>query len=509
MYNLLLLTLFAALSHACGMTRDEVINRARGIPGSQTADLNAQNVQNVKAVFSESQWNSVLTHVNSEYYTYNALLKAVARFPDFCADTSTCSTELAFAFAHFSQETGAHAGGEEWKQTFKFGKEAARPDGSRPNYIDWSQHYYTPAAGKNYFGRGAKQLSWNYNYGPFSYFMYGNKDTLLNDPDLLLEEDKIITSALFFYMLPQAPKPSMHDVILGCWTPPNGGSLTLGQKFAWTTSIINGAVECPDAAGQNRAETRFNYFVKWAEYFNVAGRPASGSFSSNDCKDLPDFSTTDSVSSLQLYYKKDVTFADSCGCELVSFAKGGSTDFFVILGQLGSCEVHNCGQTGGSSPCRIGEKNVDECEGKGYHLGGTSRCGTGWLDADRKCGKRCSANYHCPDGETCFGGMSLLKCNTIRCAKVDNKFHLIDGSCGNLCDGTDALCEDGQKCYHDLDHCDAFHLTDKTKRCGASWTDANNKCGTLCEGTDFNCPSGEGCFAGLNAATCNGNGRRL
>ena len=33
---------------------------------------------------------------------------------------------------------------------------------------------YPCSPGKQYYGRGAKQLSWNYNYGAFSVAMFGD-----------------------------------------------------------------------------------------------------------------------------------------------------------------------------------------------------------------------------------------------------------------------------------------------------------------------------------------------
>ena len=38
---------------------------------------------------------------------------------------------------------------------------------------------YPCSPGKQYYGRGAKQLSWNYNYGAFSVAMFGDVHTLL------------------------------------------------------------------------------------------------------------------------------------------------------------------------------------------------------------------------------------------------------------------------------------------------------------------------------------------
>uniref|UniRef100_A0AC35G6J6 Glycoside hydrolase family 19 catalytic domain-containing protein n=1 Tax=Panagrolaimus sp. PS1159 TaxID=55785 RepID=A0AC35G6J6_9BILA len=71
-----------------------------------------------------------------------------------------------------------------------------------------------------YFGRGPFQLSWNYNYGQFQHFLALNdiKVDLLSEPHLLLEKmdpPLAMLSAIWFYMTPQPPKPSMHDIIMG------------------------------------------------------------------------------------------------------------------------------------------------------------------------------------------------------------------------------------------------------------------------------------------------------
>ncbi len=42
----------------------------------------------------------------------------------------------------------------------------------------------------SYFGRGAKQLSYNYNYGPFSDAMYGDVRPLLDKPELVADTDE-------------------------------------------------------------------------------------------------------------------------------------------------------------------------------------------------------------------------------------------------------------------------------------------------------------------------------
>ena len=60
-----------------------------------------------------------------------------------------------------------------------------KQDGLKNMYADTeSQKKYPPVKNVYYFGRGPKQLSWNYNYGQFSEAWFGNKSTLLNHPEL-------------------------------------------------------------------------------------------------------------------------------------------------------------------------------------------------------------------------------------------------------------------------------------------------------------------------------------
>jgi len=69
---------------------------------------------------------------------------------------------------------------------------------------------------------------------------------LLRDPDMVAREGYIaMTAGLWFYMTPQNPKPSMHDVMTGNFEP---NSVDLANKiyasFGTTTNILNGGLEC-------------------------------------------------------------------------------------------------------------------------------------------------------------------------------------------------------------------------------------------------------------------------
>lgn len=41
-------------------------------------------------------------------------------------------------------------------------------------YVDAGSTDYPPVEGRSYYGRGVIQLSWNYNYGAFSSWMFDN-----------------------------------------------------------------------------------------------------------------------------------------------------------------------------------------------------------------------------------------------------------------------------------------------------------------------------------------------
>jgi hypothetical protein len=93
----------------------------------------------------------------------------------------------------------------------------------------------------------------------------------------------------------------------------------------------------------------------------------------------------------------------------------------------------------------------------------TVRCGTDWLDAERKCHAPCTSIEHCKQSESCWGGLTATACQLLAIADAANA----------------------------------------TSRCGMSWPDANTKCGSPCF-TKLHCSSkGEGCYAGLSVRPCN------
>ena len=123
--------------------------------------------------------------------------------------------------------------------------------------------------GKQYFGRGSKQLTWNYNYGAFSVAMYGRPGVLLEKPSLVSDTWLNFASALWFFVTPQPPKPSMQHVIDGTWQPNSADSAAgISPGFGATINVINGGYEC-GAPGNRQSENRQKYYRKYCRTFGL------------------------------------------------------------------------------------------------------------------------------------------------------------------------------------------------------------------------------------------------
>lgn len=156
--------------------------------------------------------------------------------------------ELAAFLANISHETGegrVPSPGGELPWGLFWNEEIAYMNTTTVNYAEANANF-PPVEGKSYHGRGPMQLSWNYNYGLFSGIIYGTKDKLLEQPDLIVKEGRLgFMTAILFWMTPQPPKPSAHDVMVGNWTP-SESDIAKGLTpagFGITIMIINGNLE--------------------------------------------------------------------------------------------------------------------------------------------------------------------------------------------------------------------------------------------------------------------------
>lgn len=269
-------------------TRDNAVVEAI-VPGAAS---NPANVRRVESILNQAQWNHLFPLANDEY-TYTRFLRAVGKFEGICADypdgrnaEAICRKSLATMFAHFTQETGAHdpnSAIEQWRQGLYFVREAGCSEtGPGCGYNaecspdtwqgkTWPCGRDTSGQFKKYYGRGAKQLSYNYNYGPFSEALFGDVRVLLDDPDRVATSWLNLASAGFFFVYPQSPKPSMLHVVDGTWVP-NGHDLSLGiaPGFGATTNIINGGIECnTQGAEKPQSLNRIAYYQGLAGYLQV------------------------------------------------------------------------------------------------------------------------------------------------------------------------------------------------------------------------------------------------
>lgn len=246
---------------------------------------NPLNVKRVEALIPEQKFQYYFS-VRHPSYTYQRFLQAIAKFPGICDDYTDgrnadqiCRRSLSTMFAHFAQETGGHSitqyGIEEWRQALVHVREMGCTEtgtgcGYNTECTDpvfngvWTCGKNADGSFKKYFGRGAKQLSYNYNYGPFSQVMFsGDQTKLLNDPDQVAESWLNMASATFFFVYPQPPKPSMLHVIDGTWVPnAQDKARGLGNDFPTTIQIIN--AECQDATLKPAAKNRIDYYTEFA-----------------------------------------------------------------------------------------------------------------------------------------------------------------------------------------------------------------------------------------------------
>lgn len=168
------------------------------------------------------------------FYTRAAFLDAAAGYPAFGGTTDEGKREIAAFFAQITHETGSLCKIEE-------------DGGAQQDYCEEQNTQYPCVAGKNYYGRGPIQLSWNYNYGAagnaLGFDGLGNPDIVAQDPNISFK------TALWYWMT------NVHSVI--------------GQGFGATTRAINGAIEC-DGKRPDLVNARAGYFRDYCSQLGVA-----------------------------------------------------------------------------------------------------------------------------------------------------------------------------------------------------------------------------------------------
>lgn len=219
------------------------------------------------------QWDALFLHKDDPacsggIYTYQGLIDAAALYPTFACegDEATRRRELAAFLAQISHETtggwaAAPDGPYSWGLCFI--EEVGCENNGCPQYCDVGNVAYPCAPGVTYHGRGAIQLSWNYNYGQAGDALGVD---ILGNPDLVKDDSTLaIQTALWFWMTEQLPKPSAHDVMVGNWAP-SAEDQALGRLpgFGMTTNIINGGLEC-SMPGNASVADRVGFLTRYVD----------------------------------------------------------------------------------------------------------------------------------------------------------------------------------------------------------------------------------------------------
>ena len=182
------------------------ITSSHSIPGHPNNYSSLANVVRASSNFSESTWED-MTENASSIYSYDDFLKAVAKFPSFCGETmnplgynedETCSREIAALFAHMTVTSDGLSKREDTADT------------------------------SNFRARGPLGLKGEADYKAFSAVFYegfDRSDELFNEPERVANDGYVgLAAAIWKYMTPSSPSPSMHSIMTGFYEP-NAGDL--------------------------------------------------------------------------------------------------------------------------------------------------------------------------------------------------------------------------------------------------------------------------------------------
>ncbi|MVN21466.1 chitinase [Mucilaginibacter arboris] len=189
-------------------------------------------------------------------------------FSAFCSEKSpeTNKKELAAFLAQCAHET---RGGEDGK--YNDGLMFLHELNTKLTYTS-PNNVYPAVPGKKYYGRGPLQLSYNGNYGFASDCIFGDKNKLLQNPDLVTADAvTAFKTAIYFWMMPQNAKPAAHDVMAGNWQPTEADKAA-GRVagFGMTTNIINGGIECNKGDKNFDMNDRIGFYQLFLKKLQVA-----------------------------------------------------------------------------------------------------------------------------------------------------------------------------------------------------------------------------------------------
>ncbi|GKV29193.1 hypothetical protein SLEP1_g38141 [Rubroshorea leprosula] len=120
-------------------------------------------------------------------------------------------------------------------------------DGASQDYCDETKTQYPCNPNKGYYGRGALQLTWNYNYGPAGSNIGFDG---LNSPETVAKDPVIAFKTALWYWLTNVEQVT-------------------GKGFGPTIRAINGDREC-DGKNLNSVNDRIGYYKQYCNQFGVS-----------------------------------------------------------------------------------------------------------------------------------------------------------------------------------------------------------------------------------------------
>jgi hypothetical protein len=284
------------------------------------------------------------SQVDSYWYT-NSTPEVVVNvdFADFINTSSATNNkrELAAFLANISKETtggwqlpvGGGSPGDYAQWGLYFVHEVGYTSANGAGTYSQASTEYPPNPAKGYYGRGPIQLSWNYNYGQFSKFLYNDVSVLLNNPDLVQENGVLaLKSAIWFWMMPQWPKPSCHQVMHDLWIPQIGeySSAKMYKKgFAHVNNIINGGLECRSSSSSLYTDKVVIRSDLYKYYLSILGF----SITQINAENSGDYSTLcfeGSTNAMQDYLSGNVLSSSGFDLDTFDFYPNPSVDFLNI-----------------------------------------------------------------------------------------------------------------------------------------------------------------------------------
>lgn len=188
-------------------------------------------------------FNGIMNQADStcpgiNFYSHGAFLDALKLYPQFGQEGTLDSSkrEIAAFFAHVTHETGYFCNIEE-------------VDGQSKDYCVPGSERYPCVSGKQYYGRGPLQLSWNINYGATGKSIGFDG---LNAPETVAEDPVVsFKTALWFWM------NNVHSMI------------TSGEGFGATIRALNAALEC-NGTDPTAVQARINYYKRYCDQVGVS-----------------------------------------------------------------------------------------------------------------------------------------------------------------------------------------------------------------------------------------------